>query len=94
MLGVDCLTEIMEGGWCFYHPRISIRYFRLDIEEFAHRLTDCLVEVEQELPTLLEEGTDIILIIVEERRLTIGALQGVPVEMAPIAVIADADILY
>ena len=36
---------------------------------------------------------DIVLIVLEERRLTVGALQGIPVQTSPVAVITDANVL-
>ena len=41
---------------------------------------------------LLEEGTEIVLIVVEEGRLVVSTHQCVPVLVAPVAMIADADI--
>ena len=83
-------------GFVFWlsHKVRAIRYLGLDIDEFAHFLADSLIIVQQEVPTFLEERTYVILIILKERRLAVCALQSHPVQMAPIAVIAYADILY
>ena len=83
-------------GFVFWlnHKVRAIFYLWLDIDEFAHFLADSLVIVQQEVPTLLEERTYVILIILKERRFAVSALQSHPVQMAPIAVIAYADILY
>ena len=75
-------------------PRISQADLRLNIDQFAHFLADLLVEIEQKVPALLEEGTDVVLIVVEKRRLTVGALQGIPVQMPPVAMIADPYFVY
>ena len=72
---------------------MSQAYLRLDVEKFAHLFADSLVEIEEIVPTLLKERADIILIIIEERRLAIGALKGVPMQMAPVAVVADTEVL-
>ena len=74
-------------------PLSTIFNPRLDIDQIAHFLADGLVEVEEKLPFLFKERTDIILIIIKEGRLSIGTLQGVPMQMPPVAVIADADVL-
>ena len=98
MLGIDGLTEVFDAIWTdklstLLSPLSTIFNPRLYIDQFAHFLADGLVEVEEKLPFLLKERTDVILIIVEERRLPLGTLQGVPMQMPPVAVIADADVL-
>ena len=42
---------------------------------------------------LLKEGTDIILIVLKKGRLTIGALKGILMQVPPIAMITDTEIL-
>ena len=64
----------------------------MDIQEFAEFVGDGHVEVEQVLPALLKERTDIIYIVIKERTVAIGAHQGIPVQMAPVAMVADVDI--
>ena len=64
----------------------------MDIQEFAEFVGDGHIEVEQVLPPLLKERTDIIYIIIKERTVAIGTHQGIPVQVAPVAVVADADI--
>ena len=50
------------------------------------------VKVEQVLPLQLKEGADIIYVVIKERTVAIGAHQGIPVQVAPVAVVTDADI--
>lgn len=64
-----------------------------DVQQLADFLTDRFVIVYQVLPSLFEERTDIVLVILKEGRLAIGCCQGVPVQMSPVAVVTDADIL-
>ena len=64
----------------------------VDVDEFAHLLSDGLVEIDQKFVSLLEEGTDVVRIIVEERTLTIGTLQRVPVHPSPLVMVANAKV--
>ena len=64
----------------------------VDVDEFAHFLSDSLVEIDQKIVFLLEEGTDVVRIIVEERTLTIGTLQRVPVYSPPLVMVANAKV--
>ena len=60
---------------------------RMDIKEFAHLLTDGLIEVNEVLPIVLgKEGTQVVLVIFKERRLAIGRLQSLPMQVTPVAV--------
>ena len=62
------------------------------IEQLANLLADGFVEVEEIVPALFEERAQVVLIIHEEGRVAVGRLQGVPMEVAPVAVVADADV--
>ena len=64
----------------------------MDIQEFAEFVGHGHVEVEQEFPLLLKERADIIYVVVKERAIPIGTHQGIPVQVAPVAVVTDADI--
>ena len=64
----------------------------MDIQEFAEFVGNGHVEVEQEFPLLLKERADIIYVVVKERAIPIGTHQGIPVQVAPVAVVTDADI--
>ena len=66
----------------------------MDVDEFAHLLADSLVEIYQEVPFLLKEWSDVVLIVFEERALAIGTLQGIPMNAPPLVVVADADVLH
>lgn len=62
----------------------------LYVKQLAHRLADGLVEVEQTLPAVLgEEGAQIVLVVLEEGRVAVGRLQGLPVQMPPVAVVGE-----
>ena len=62
----------------------------MNVEQLANLLADGFVEVEEIVPALFEERTQVVLIIHEEGRVAVGRLQGVPMEVAPVAVVADA----
>ena len=64
----------------------------MDIQEFAEFMGDGHIEVEQVLPPLLKERADIIYIIIKERTVAIGAHQSIPMQVAPVTVVTDADI--
>ena len=66
----------------------------LNIYQLAYLLSDGLVEIEQIVPALLEERPQVVLVIVKERRLAIGTLNSIPVQMSPVAMVADAEVLY
>ena len=53
-----------------------------------------LVEVGQKLPLLFIERSKVISIILKERTLPVAALQSIPMQMAPVAVIADTDVTH
>ena len=65
-----------------------------EVKKGTHRAAYLQIEVIEIVPLALKEGAQVVSIILEERRLTVGTQQGVPMEMAPIAVIADADIAH
>ena len=65
----------------------------LDVEKFAHLLADLLVEIKQERIAFIKEGADVILVVFKEGRLAIGRLQGIPMQTAPMAMIAQTDVL-
>ena len=65
----------------------------MDVDQIAHFGPDGLVEIEQIVPALFKERTDIVLIIFKERRFAVSTLQGVPMQMPPVAMVADARIL-
>jgi hypothetical protein len=64
----------------------------LDIDQFADFHPNILIEINQEGPAFIEEWQKVILIILKEWRLAIGTLKGIPVQVAPIAMVTDTDI--
>ncbi len=44
----------------------------MNVDEFAHLLADGLVEIDEKVVFLLEERTDVVSIVLEERALAIG----------------------
>ena len=66
----------------------------MDIDEFADFLADSLVEVNQKVVFLLEEGMQVVSVILKERALAIGTLQGIPMYATPLVVVADAQVFY
>ena len=69
---------IMDGG--------------MNIEQLANLLADGFVEVEELVPALFEERAQVVLIIHEEGRVAVGRPQGIPMEVAPVAVVADVKV--
>ena len=66
----------------------------LHIQQVTDQTAQFLVEVEEELVFLFEEGADVVLIILEEWTLAIGGEERIPVDMAPVGVVGDADIFH
>lgn len=52
------------------------------------------VEIIEIIILSLKKGTEIVLVIIEKRRLIVGTHQSEPVLMAPIAVVANTNIFY
>ena len=64
----------------------------MDIKEFTYLLHDFEVEIVEEFIVLLEEGSEVVRVKLKEGAFAVGRLQGVPVDAAPRAVVADADV--
>ena len=64
----------------------------MDVEQQAHRLARLHIEVVEKVPFLLEEWSYIIGIILEKRRFRICAHESMPMQMPPIAVVADSQV--
>ncbi len=64
----------------------------MDIQEFAEFVGDGHVEIKEVLPAILKERLQVVHIVIKEGAVAIGAHQGVPVQVAPVAVVTDADI--
>ncbi len=71
-----------------------IAYLRADVEKLYHLLSCLHVEIEEELVFLLVEGADVVLVILEERALAVGGKERIPVDVAPVGVVGDADVLH
>ena len=96
MLGIDSRSEV--GEWCRlegWRDEIGCQSDRrMNVDEFAHFYADGLVEIEQKRPSLLKERAQVIGIVFKERGVAVGRLQGLPVHVAPVAVVADECILH
>ena len=66
----------------------------LDVQQVADATGDFKIEVEEVGPPLLEERTNIIGQELEERAFTVGRQQGIPMQMPPVAMVADANIFH
>ena len=66
-----------------------------DVEEAADDLVESGIEIDEVVVgSRGEEGGELIGIILEERALAVGGAQGVPVVVAPVAVLADAYVAH
>lgn len=93
MLGADGIAEVVDALGCtFFRGEVGGGglYLWLDVEQLAHQCGDVVVEVDEELPPALEEGREVVGIELEEGRLTIGTADSIPVQVSPVAVVADA----
>lgn len=91
MLGADNVAEIVGLVLKVFIGKADVRP---DIEQLAHLLRDSHIEIEEERPSLLEERMQVVGIELEERTLSIRRQQCVPVEMLPVAMVADAYIAH
>ena len=66
----------------------------LEADQRAECVGDGGVEVEEVVPRPLKEGVEVIGIILEERALAIGGEKRIPVDVAPVGVVGDADVLH
>ena len=62
----------------------------VDVEQLGNESDESFVEIEEEAGGTFVEGGEVVGIIFEERRMTIGTANGIPVMVAPVAVVADA----
>ena len=65
----------------------------MNVDEFTDFLTNGLVEIYQKFIFLTEKGVQIVSVILEERTLTIRALQGIPMDTPPLVVVTDAKLM-
>ena len=64
----------------------------MDVKEFTHLLHDFEVEIVEEFIVLLEEGSEIVCVKLKEGAFAVSRLQGISMDAAPRAVVADADV--
>jgi hypothetical protein len=76
------LTVIGRGIFCL----------GLNVYQLADSLTDSLVEIDEKVVALLEEGADIVSVVFEERALAIGTLQSIPMCLTPLVMVTDAEV--
>ena len=95
LLGVDALAAVLGlAGGEVGAVRRAATQVRLDVDEGAHQAAQRFVEVHEELVPLLVEGAEVVPVVLEERGVVVGRLQGVPVQVAPVAVVGDADVAH
>ena len=89
MLGADYRAEIIPtplggagGGYDL----------RLNIQQFTHLFANRFVEIQQIIPSILKKWPYIILVILKKRRFPIRTHQRIPMQMPPVAVIANTNI--
>ena len=66
----------------------------LEADQRAECVGDGGVEVEEVVPRPLEEGVEVISIILEEWALAVGRTERTPVDPSPVAVVADAHVAH
>ena len=94
VLGVDALAVVV-GGTGLTGPVVGGGHEAgMDVDETAAEFDEAEIEIEEEREALLVEGAEGILIVEEEGGAGIGCREGVPVDAAPVAVVADTDILH
>ena len=92
-LGSDHMAKIVHSiGMLEVFVRRAKRYIQPD--EVAHQLGQLQVEVVEKRYLLLVERTEVVLVIQEEGSVAIGSLQGIPMLVSPITMIADANVAH
>ena len=67
---------------------------RTNVEELYHLLRNLHVEIEEEVVFLLIERTDVVLVILEERTLTVCREKRIPMDMTPVGMVGDTNVLH
>lgn len=67
---------------------------KLYVKQLAELFHCFHIEVEEILPPLFEKRTKVVLVVFEERTLTIGRQEGIPMDMSPVTMVADAHIFH
>ena len=88
--GADTAALIVAGDGGSWRISVGRGDVGVDVEQLAHQQRNLHVEVVEKLPSPLEKGVQVVGVILKEGRLAVGCLQGIPVQPAPLAVVADA----
>ena len=67
---------------------------RTDVEQLYHLLHNFHIEIKEEFVFLLVKRADVVLIILEERTLTISREKRIPMHVAPVGMVGNANILH
>ena len=67
--GIAVVVSLQVSIWTYEVTRM--RNVGMYVKQFAHLIYDSLIEVKEPCPPFLEEGLDVISIIVEECALTV-----------------------
>ena len=94
MLRADGVAEVVGTHRSGIHVLIRDADIRTHVEQLAELGGYLHVEVEEKLPAALEERTQVVGVVHEERRLAVGRHDGVPMEVAPLAVVGDAYVAH
>ena len=65
-----------------------------DVEQLAAGGYECFVEIDEIAPLTLVDGAEVVLEILEEGRVEVCRLKGIPVLSLPVGVGADDDVLH
>ena len=95
-LGPNGFAQVNEGG--VVEPGLHVRgvvdgFLRFEFKQIAHGMFESLVEINEKARCrLFVERPEVVGIVVEKGAVFVGAHNGVPVEAAPSAVVADSNI--
>ena len=92
MLGADDVAEVTDVPTCTLfggEECVGGLHLWMDVEQLAHQHGDVVIEIDKELPFALKERREVVGIEFEERRLAVGTADGIPVQVAPVAMVAD-----
>lgn len=90
VLGAYDVAEVVDVVARVGDISVGQTRWRLDVEQFAHLKRYLHVEIIEICGAALKERAYVVGVVFEERRLTVGRHEGVPVQVPPIAVVADA----
>lgn len=76
------------------HLLQALGLYRIETHELTDRLDELGIELDEALLMAFVDGEKLILIVLEVGTVVVGGLQGVPMLMAPIAVLAQSDFTY